>query len=197
MLTKSFRTKNILFLLYIDSSERFFEKMVWFFNIYFSTNYDSYIISICMAARFDPHRYFAYPQSPRQRQYELLRSFYVNKVTTRTVADQFGYTLASFNALRRKFKARKSSFKLKDKPGPWSSLIPKEIQEPIFEIRRVHNLSAYRIDEMLTNEGNKIKPRTINRVARESGFSSSAPKSQIGCWRSRHWRQSPEGFPHA
>ena len=179
MVTRSSRTENTLFLLYIGCLRRFFYKMLYFFIIFFLTRYESYIIFICMAARFDPYRYFAHPQSPGQRQYEALRSFYMDKVAAWIVADQFGYTLASFNALRQKFKTGKLSFQFTDRPGPRGSRIPKEIQERIFEIRRTHNLSAYRIAEILTIEGNEITPRTINRVLKKAGFPPTPRRGKL------------------
>jgi transposase len=123
-----------------------------------------------MATQFNPYRYFAHPQSPGQKQYEALRSFYVDNLPASIVADQFGYTVASFNALRQKFKTGKLSFLFTGKPGPQGSRVPKEIQERIFEIRRTHNLSAYRIAEILAIEGYEINPRTINRLLQKAGF---------------------------
>jgi transposase len=144
--------------------------MLCFFNIFVFTMTETYAIFISMASRFDPYRYFAHPQSPGQKQYEALRSFYVNHLPARSVADQFGYTVASFNALKQKFKTGKLSFLFTGKPGPQGSRVPKEIQERIFEIRRTHNLSAYRIAEILAIEGNEINPRTINRLLHKAGF---------------------------
>jgi transposase len=123
-----------------------------------------------MVTKFDPYRYFAYPQSPGQKQYEALRSFYVDKLPARIVADKYGYTEASFNALRHKFKMGKLLFQFTGKPGPQGSRLPKEIQERIFEIRRTHNLSSYRIAEILAIEGNEINPRTISRLIQKAGF---------------------------
>ena len=123
-----------------------------------------------MANQFDPFRYFAHPQTPGQKQYEALRAFYVEKLPARVVADQFGYTVASFNALKQKFKTGKISFQFTNKPGPRGSRVPKEIQERIFEIRRQRNLSAYRIAEILAIEGYEITPRTINRLLQKAGF---------------------------
>ena len=47
-----------------------------------------------MAATIDPYKYFAYPKSPGQKQYEALRAFYIDKLPAKLVADRFGYTLA-------------------------------------------------------------------------------------------------------
>ena len=77
----------------------------------------------------------------------------MDNLPARIVADKFGYTVASFNALRQKFKSEKLSFQFTDKSGPQGSRVPNEIQQRIFEIRRTSNLSAYRIAEILSIEG--------------------------------------------
>ena len=89
-----------------------------------------------MAATIDPYKYFAYPRSPGQKQYEALRAFYVDNLPAKVVAERFGYTLASFNALRHKFKTRQLTFMFTEKRGPQGSRVPKEIQQRIFELRR-------------------------------------------------------------
>lgn len=170
MLVKHFHTGSVLFLLYIVPLRGISDKMLCFFNIFYLTEYETYTIFIYMSARFDPYRYFAHPQSPGQKQYEALRAFYINNLPARVVADKFGYTLASFNALRHKFKTGKLSFQFTDKPGPRGCRVAREIQERIFEIRRTYNLSSYRIAEILAIEGNELNPRTINRLLQKAGF---------------------------
>jgi len=123
-----------------------------------------------MANQVDPYRYFAHPKSPGQKQYEALRAFYMENLPGRVVADRFGYTVPSFNALKQKFKSGKLSFKFTEKPGPQGSRLPKEVQQRIFEIRRVHNLSSYRIAEILAIDGIEVNPRTINRLLEKAGF---------------------------
>ena len=178
-LLKHSRPKKKPFLLYIVALRRILDKILCSYNSFSLTKYETYYIFIYMAAQFDPYRYFAYPQSPGQKQYEALRSFYVDKLPARVVADTFGYTLVSFNALRQKFKTGKLSFQFTGKPGPQGSRVPKEIQERIFEIRRTHNVSAYRIAEILAIEGNEINPRTINRLLQKAGFPPAPRRAKL------------------
>jgi len=131
------------------------------FNIFILTNKETYYIFIFMAAPIDPYHYFAHPESPGQKQYEALRAFYIDRLPARVVADRFGYTLASFNALRHKFKTRELTFQFTEQPGPQGSKIPKEIQQRIFEIRRTHSLSNYRIAEILAIEGYEVHPERL------------------------------------
>ena len=165
-----FYPAKCLIFMHIVSLTEMTNKILCHFNILFLTIDETYYIFIFMVTQFDPYRYFAHPQSPGQKQYEALRAFYVDNLPARFVADQFGYTVASFNALRQKFKAGKLTFLFTGKPGPQGSRIPKDIQERIFEIRRTHNLSAYRIAEILAVDGYDINPRTINRLLQKAGF---------------------------
>jgi transposase len=150
----------------VDCPQQYFV----FFNIYRLTEIETYYIFIFMAATIDPYRYFAHPQSPGQKQYEALRAFYVDRLPARVVADRFGYTLASFNALRHKFKTRELTFQFTEQAGPHGSRIPNEIQQRVFDIRRTHNLSNYRIAEILAIEGYEVHPRTISRLLKAAGF---------------------------
>jgi transposase len=123
-----------------------------------------------MAKSIDPYRYFTHPESAGQKQYEALRAFYVDRLPANVVAERFGYTVASFNALRHKFKTRELTFQFTEQPGPHGSRIAKEVQQRIFEIRRTHNLSNYRIAEILAIEGHEVNPRTISRLLKAAGF---------------------------
>ena len=127
-------------------------------------------IYIFMAKQIDPYRYFAHPTSPGQKQYEALRAFYLDNLPARVVAERFGYTVPSLNALKQKFKSGKLLFKFTEKPGPQGSRLPPEIQQRIFEIRRVYNFSSYRIAEILAIDGFEVNPRTINRLLEKAGF---------------------------
>jgi transposase len=140
------------------------------FNIFILTYKETYYIFISMAKSIDPYRYFTHPESAGQKQYEALRAFYVDRLPANVVAERFGYTVASFNALRHKFKTRELTFQFTEQPGPHGSRIAKEVQQRIFEIRRTHNLSNYRIAEILAIEGHEVNPRTISRLLKAAGF---------------------------
>jgi transposase len=132
-----------------------------------------------MSSTFDPYLFFVHPRSPGQKQYEALRAFYVDKIPAKIVADRFGYTLDSFNALRHKFKTGQLTFQFTEKRGPQGSRVPKEIQQRIFEIRRTRNLSNYSIAEILAIEGNEIHPRTISRLLRGAGFPPTPRRAKL------------------
>ncbi len=76
LLLKHSRPKKKPFLLYIVALRRILDKILCSYNIFNLTNYETYYIFVYMAARFDPYRYFAYPQSPGQKQYEANAVFF-------------------------------------------------------------------------------------------------------------------------
>jgi transposase len=166
----------ILHMVFHDSNKCY---ILCFFNFFFLTNCETYYIFISMSNTFDPYLFFLHPRSPGQKQYEALRAFYVDKLPAKVVADCFGYTQASFNALRHKFKTGQLTFQFTEKRGPQGSRVPKELQQRIFEIRRTHNLSNYRIAEILAIEGNEIHPRTISRLLREAGFPPTPRRAKL------------------
>ena len=168
-----------LFLLYIGAVRYFVNKMLRLFNIFYLTNYATYYIYMSMAKQIDPYRYFAHPESPGQKQYEALRAFYMDNLPARIIADQFGYTVPSFNALKQKFKSGKLIFKFTEKPGPQGSRVPKEIQQKIFQIRSLYNLSSYRIAEILAIDGIDVNPRTISRLLAKAGFPPAPRRAKL------------------
>ena len=55
----------------------------------------------------DPGRFFTQPSSPRQRQYEALRAFFVDKLPAADVARRFGYSKGSLHVLCHLFRQRR------------------------------------------------------------------------------------------
>ena len=53
----------------------------------------------------NPVKFFSQPKTPGQKQYEALRAFYIDHVPGPEVIRRFGYTVASFNSLKQKFKS--------------------------------------------------------------------------------------------
>jgi hypothetical protein len=52
-------------------------------------------------------RFFLEPASPGQRQYEALRAYFVEQLSTEEVARRFGYTSGSFRVLCHHFRRQK------------------------------------------------------------------------------------------
>ena len=52
----------------------------------------------------DRRRFFSEPHSPRQRQYEALRAYFLDQLPSAEVAKRFGYTIGAFRALCYSFR---------------------------------------------------------------------------------------------
>jgi len=64
-------------------------------------------------------RFFAEPATPRQRQCEALRVFFVERLASAEVARRFGYTPAAFRMLGYDFRGgRLPDFFASTRPGP-------------------------------------------------------------------------------
>ena len=67
----------------------------------------------------DPRRFFAEPASPRQRQYEALRAFYLEGLTSAQAAERFGYSPGAFRVLCHAFRrGALPEFFATTRPGP-------------------------------------------------------------------------------
>src|ERR1700724_3560692 len=66
-------------------------------------------------------RFFLEPGTPRQRQYEALRAFFVEGVPSAEVARRFGYTPGAFRVLCHAFRSKElPAFFTTAQPGPRS-----------------------------------------------------------------------------
>ena len=63
----------------------------------------------------DPASYFLKPRSPRQRQYEALRAYFVEGKSSEEVARAFGYSPGAFRVLGSHFR---------NVPQLWCPLLP-------------------------------------------------------------------------
>src|ERR1017187_10199615 len=63
-------------------------------------------------------RFFLEPASPAQRQYEALRAYFVEGVSSADVSQRFGYTRGSFRVLCHHFRRSKPAFFRELKHGP-------------------------------------------------------------------------------
>ena len=64
-------------------------------------------------------QFFLEPATPRQRQYEALRAYFVEQLPVKEVATRFGYTPGAFYGLCHQFRHTPNrAFFLSTKPGP-------------------------------------------------------------------------------
>jgi transposase len=114
---------------------------------------------------------FLIPKNPVHRQYEALRSFYVDKIPSKEAAKRFGYTESSFRVLCHNFRKNPArQFFLDVEKGPQSSPKMDLAREKVIELRKT-NLSIYDIKKILEELGTPLSAPSISAILKEEGFS--------------------------
>jgi transposase len=115
--------------------------------------------------------FFLNPTDPMQRRYEALRASVVEGLSAHEVANKFGYSVHTVNALRRDFKAGSlQPFFLPLARGPKSPRpATAECKERIIALRK-QNYSIGEIEEVLLREGQTISEKTIHLLLQAEGF---------------------------
>lgn len=111
-------------------------------------------------------RFFIEPATPRQRQYEALRAFFVEQVGSAEAARRFGYSPGAFRVMCHAFRrGQLSEFFATPHPGPRGQPRKSRAHEEIVALRK-RNYSVYEISQALKEQGNAAKR---HRGARGSG----------------------------
>ena len=85
-------------------------------------------------------RFFLEPASSAQRQYEALRAYFVEGLSSTDVSDRFGYTSGSFRVLCHHFRRSKPDSFRELKRGPHSQPKKDAVRDLILAMRK-QNLS--------------------------------------------------------
>src|SRR5882762_10032521 len=102
--------------------------------------------------------FFNAPQHSLQRQYEALRSFFVEQLPSAAVAKRFGYTPGAFRVLCHQFRhdsAKRNAFFRQPLHGPQTAPIRDLVRERAVALRK-RNLSVYDIQRELAQASHKI-----------------------------------------
>jgi len=143
-------------------------------DIYFITIYILCIANLITTIRrlcAMSKSFFLSPTDPMQKRYEALRASFIDELSAQEVANRFGYSIHTINALRRDFKAGilppffRPLTKGPKKRRP-SSLTAKD---RIVELRK-QNYSIGEIEEVLLREGYDITAKTIYQILKDEGF---------------------------
>lgn len=121
---------------------------------------------------FNPCRFFLEPSSPKQRQYEALRAYFVEQRPSAEVARAFGYSPGSFQVMCHHFRhSTDPAFFLTSRPGP--RLQPKKsaARELIVELRKA-NHSVYEISQALKERNLALSPTAVREVLKAEGFAA-------------------------
>lgn len=115
-------------------------------------------------------RFFLEPKSPRQRQYEAFRAFFVDGRPSSVAARQFGYTPGAFRVMCHHFRREKEPiFFVSPRPGPTSQPKKSAATVRIVELRK-RNYSVYEISEALKEGGHPLSPTAVREVLKAEGF---------------------------
>ena len=115
-------------------------------------------------------RAFLEPVNATHRQYEALRAFFVDGVTSKEAARMFGYTEGSFRVLAHQFRQNPNrQFFLPPSKGPHAAPKKDRVRETVITLRK-QNLSIYDISDVLAKEGHKISPVSVSYILEEEGF---------------------------
>jgi len=118
----------------------------------------------------DPARFFLEPSSPLHRQYEALRAYFVERLSSSEAAARFGYTPGSFRVLCHQFRhSTDPQFFAPVTKGPQTSPKSDPLRERIIVMRK-QNFSIYDICQTLREVGTALSPASISLILKEEGF---------------------------
>jgi len=115
-------------------------------------------------------KFFLEPVNSTHRQYEALRAYFVEGLSSAEAATRFGYTPGSFRVLCHEFrKDPRREFFLAPAKGPQASPKVDKVREEVIALRK-QNLSIYNISRALEDGGNKLSPAAVSLILKEEGF---------------------------
>jgi hypothetical protein len=120
----------------------------------------------------EEERFFLEPSHTRQRQYEALRAYFIEKLPSQEVARRFGYQPGSYRILCYRFRHFMDRDFFRDIPhGPKTQPKKDAVRSRVIELRK-QNYSIYDIRDELQRAGKEYLSSTaIAEVLREEGFS--------------------------
>jgi hypothetical protein len=115
-------------------------------------------------------RFFAKPETVRQRQYEALRAFYVEQLPSAEVARRFGYSTGAFRVMCHAFRRGElPEFFATTRPGPRDQPKKSRAREQIVALRK-RNYSVYEISQTLKEQGTPLGATAVREVLAAEGF---------------------------
>jgi len=118
----------------------------------------------------DCRSFFIEPSSPKQRQYEAFRAFFVEERASSEVARAFGYTPASFQVMCHHFRRDpQPEFFVSPKSGPRTQPKKSAARNAIIDLRK-RNHSVYEISEALKARDIGLSPTAVREVLKAEGF---------------------------
>lgn len=116
--------------------------------------------------------FFLSPENPLHRQYEALRSFFVEGISSKEVAQRFGYSPGAFRVLCHEFRhdpEKRAGFFQQVRYGPHRAPVRDRVRNLAVAMRK-KNLSVYDIQRELARAGHQISINALSVLLREEGF---------------------------
>lgn len=114
---------------------------------------------------------FLEPANATHRQYEALRAYFVEGLSSDEAATRFGYTPGSFRVLCHEFRKNpKREFFLSPAKGPQTAPKVDRLRQDVIALRK-QNLSIYDISRALAKDNKNMSPVAISLILKEEGFS--------------------------
>ncbi len=116
--------------------------------------------------------FFLQPLKPLHRQYEALRAYFADHLSSKEVAERFGYSPGSFRVLCHAYRHdpdRQERFFQDVRRGPQSAPARDRVRTLVVAMRK-RNLSVYDIQRELRMEGHDVSINTLSLLLREEGF---------------------------
>jgi transposase len=115
-------------------------------------------------------RFFLEPTNSTHRQYEALRAYFLDGLSSREAAGRFGYTEGSFRVLVHEFKKNPHrQFFLPPAKGPHKAPKKDTVREKVIALRK-ENLSIYDISKVLETKGHQLSPVSVSIILKDEGF---------------------------
>lgn len=120
----------------------------------------------------DIRRFFLEPHTPKQRQYEALRAYFIEGLPSQQVARAFGYSVSAFHVLCHHFRRdRDPVFFVTPRRGPRSQPKKSAARDLIVQLRK-RNYSVYEISESLKEQQRPLSPTAVREVLKAEGFAA-------------------------
>lgn len=118
--------------------------------------------------------FFVEPTISLHRQYESLRSFYIEGLSAMEVAKRFKMSVYYFNSLRRNFhraclEGRENYFFRTPKTGPKSAFTNNLLRDQVIALRK-KNYSIIDIQRCLHSQNIHLALSTIDKILKDDGF---------------------------
>jgi hypothetical protein len=115
-------------------------------------------------------RRFLEPSNSTHRQYEALRAFFVDGLSSAQAAAQFGYTPGSFRVLVHEFRSQpERGFFIPTARQRRSPNKQERLRDLVVALRK-QNLSVHDISRVLVRDGESLSPAAVATILKQEGF---------------------------